>query len=325
MKTEKNKGFTLAELITVIVIITILIGVLMPALSQVKKIALETKQKSQIASIEVGINVYKNDFGSYPPSHGGNMDVYSGGSVVGFSYCGAQTLGEAMFGQDLFGYNPDSNYTNEGRDNPGITTRYYIYSSMSSVPDFNDRKGPYLDRTNIDVFDPCTIFQSDSVYTANHVVSDRVAICDVFTAITKTLTMNSVTKTYKIGTPVLYFQANTSAVYTESIAPISNPLPANFAMNIYNWGDNYWLLRLGKVSDGSEHKLYPKTSGPPSAYLSGQIFYDYIRDTMIPKMSTDPGNCGTPLRKDSFLLISAGYDGIFGTKDDICNFTPNLQ
>jgi hypothetical protein len=27
-----------------------------------------------------------------------------------------------------------------------------------------------------------------------------------------------------------------------------------------------------------------------------------------------------PYRKDSYLLISAGWDGLYGTADDICNF-----
>ena len=27
-----------------------------------------------------------------------------------------------------------------------------------------------------------------------------------------------------------------------------------------------------------------------------------------------------PYRADSYILISAGYDGLYGTRDDICNF-----
>jgi prepilin-type N-terminal cleavage/methylation domain-containing protein len=55
MKTEKNKkGFTLAELLTAVVIIAILIGILMPALNMARNFAKEAKQKVQISSIEVG-------------------------------------------------------------------------------------------------------------------------------------------------------------------------------------------------------------------------------------------------------------------------------
>ena len=43
-------------------------------------------------------------------------------------------------------------------------------------------------------------------------------------------------------------------------------------------------------------------------------FYDYIRD---PKVSD---RHPWPFRPDSYLLISAGMDGLYGTEDDIRNF-----
>ena len=42
-------------------------------------------------------------------------------------------------------------------------------------------------------------------------------------------------------------------------------------------------------------------------------FYEYIRD---PRVQARPW----PYRPDSYLLISAGADGIYGTNDDIRNF-----
>jgi hypothetical protein len=44
-----------------------------------------------------------------------------------------------------------------------------------------------------------------------------------------------------------------------------------------------------------------------------QLFYEYIRD---PKVQGTPW----PYRPDSYILISAGADGLYGTSDDICNF-----
>ena len=65
-KNLKISGFTIVELLTVLTVIAILLGVLMPALNQVKKIAKQTKQTAQIHSIEIAINLFKNDQGDYP-------------------------------------------------------------------------------------------------------------------------------------------------------------------------------------------------------------------------------------------------------------------
>ena len=43
-------------------------------------------------------------------------------------------------------------------------------------------------------------------------------------------------------------------------------------------------------------------------------FYDITRDTKI-------GTGDRPVRADSYILMSAGFDGEYGTKDDIYNFS----
>ncbi len=42
----------------------------------------------------------------------------------------------------------------------------------------------------------------------------------------------------------------------------------------------------------------------------------FYRNTMSDK---GPGP-SRPYRPDSFILLSAGYDGLYGTADDVCNF-----
>jgi len=297
------RGFTLPELLTVIAIIVILIGVLMPALAQVKKLAKETKQKAQLGSIDVGINLYKNDFGEYPPSHGSNDPADSDC----FPYCGAQTLAEAMFGQDLLGFHQKSIYRNEGKDNTiPDASKLYTFAGMTDPrrdTSLSERKEPYLDRTNIGVFTPRQIFNRNT-YPSDYLVSDRYVICDVFTAVSRKIEIGGMEKTYKVGSPVLYFRANPSPENTELFPYLPTDLPINHAMNIYNYRDNYFLIMLKSIADGKEHPL-------------NGTFYGFIGDRMI-------GNFRRPVRPDSFLLISAGSDGLYGTKDDICNFDPNL-
>lgn len=310
-----KNGFTLPELLTAIAIIVILIGVLMPALAQVKKLAKETKQKAQIAGIEMGVILYKNDFGDYPPSHGSNDLV---GHYAGY-YCGSQTLAEAMFGQDLLGFHPDSVYRADGWSKDGTTIADDLYpdpfdpvDNLKHKKNLDSRKDAYLDRTNIGVF------KLEDIYITPPspplaLCPGRFVICDVFTAVSRKIKIGGMEKTYKVGTPVLYFRANPSA---ENPQLIPHDDPIELAKNIYNSRDNYFLMALKRISDGKEHPLCPYDTDVTKA-KSGECFYGYIGDPMIPNLTR-------PLRPDSFLLISAGNDGLYGTKDDICNFDPNL-
>ena len=241
---ERNSltGFTLAEILTVIVIIAILVGILMPALSQVKKLAKETKQKAQIGSIEMALELYKGlggveDFGEYPPSHGCN---FSSGQCdtdpnkYSYGYCGAQTLTEALLGQDLLGFHPDSIYRADGKDKNEID----LYPPDPNRRNLDTRKGPYLARENIGVFEANDIY--DPTWLGSKIEPDRYIICDVFGI--KDSTIKG--KKYKVGTPVLYFRANPSAANSELIP--DSTLIGHHAWNIYNCVDNYYLINLGK-------------------------------------------------------------------------------
>jgi hypothetical protein len=98
-------------------------------------------------------------------------------------------------------------------------------------------------------------------------------------------------KTARAGTPILYYRANTSA---------------KTIREIYNVLDNDALILIKQQVDGKIHPL----ADPMNQY---QYFYEYIRD---PKISARPW----PYRPDSYILISAGVDGLYGTSDDIRNF-----
>ena len=285
----KTTGFTIVELLTVIAVLAILVGILMPALNQVKKMARETKQKSQIHSIDIGLNVYKNDQGDYPPS----TDITSQPS----KYCGSQLLSEAMFGYDLLGFHPKSLYEFDNISN--------IYQDTDN--NLKQRKGPYLDRSNISLFTPKQIFDPAALFGG--IKPERHLICDVFTSVNRTITLpNGDDRTVKVGTPVLYFKADTSQNKIDD---------GDHANSIYDIYDNLLLIELGKISNkGTGNDIFHED------FVKGgtdyKPFYDYITDPLIPTPQR-------PVRPDTFLLISAGYDGLYGTSDDICNFEPNIE
>lgn len=282
MKSKKS-GFTMVELLTVLVIIALLVALLMPALALVRRITKETQQGAQFNAIDLAMTAFKNDYGDYPPSDW----------LLGSDYCGAQKLAEALLGRDLLGFHPDSNWD---------ATDDRFYPDNLNPEDEDDkanldaRKGPYLDVTTANAFrlgdDPGKengLFDNPSPLEEGTYV-----ICDVFGVKKLTIGKNS----YKAGTPILYYKADPSSKQFD---------PGDVREQIYNSYDNLPLIRLGKLVDGQPHKLADDTY---------EYFYDPGYKIVDPRVTSMPW----PYRPDSYILISAGADGEYGTEDDICNF-----
>ena len=107
MSKNTKKGFTIVELLTVMSIIIILMGVLVPALNRVRRYAKIVTQKGQFHEISKGLELYRND-------HQENYPDSGAGDPCGVGYCGAMKLCEAMLGQDGVGFNPLSHFTADG-------------------------------------------------------------------------------------------------------------------------------------------------------------------------------------------------------------------
>jgi hypothetical protein len=107
----------------------------------------------------------------------------------------------------------------------------------------------------------------------------------------------------KTGMPILYYKAETSNKLHDPNFP---PTPTDNNSNIYNYYDNVSLFALYKPWEDpgkqSQHSLSTLTR--------------FYRNTRNDKIST----LRRPYKTDSYILISAGFDGEYGTADDICNF-----
>ena len=291
---RKKTGLTMIELLIVLGIIALLVGLLLPALSAVKNMAKETKQKAQLSTIELALAAFKNDEGDYPPSD------WVLPPDPGSDYCGAQKLAEALLGWDLLGFHPHTGWRADGLDANGGAGSYDPTQARDvngdGVPDtFDERKGPYLDRATANAFRLGDLFRAGSIQS---LAPNTFVICDVFGAkkVTMVKGINSgtgqpITVNEKAGAPILYYRANTSG---------------KIIRNAYHVSDNDALVITKQQDDGREQPL----GRPDNQY---QFFYDYIRD---PKIAAKPW----PYRPDSYILISAGVDGIYGTPDDITNF-----
>ena len=295
---RKKKGFTMVELLVVLGIIALLIGLLLPALSSVRNVAKQTKQKAQFTAIELALIAFKNDHGDYPPS-----DRSSHVTGVANDYGGAQKLAEALLGWDLLGFHPKTAWRADGLDAAGGPGTYDPLKTRGTNT-LDERKGPYLELATTSAFKLVDLFKP---FATGPLAPDTYVICDVFTAQRVTLfkgidplTNRPLTVTERAGSPVLYYRANTSSKKCEAADP---------GNSIYNILDNQSLVELGSVRDRRLHPLsnpsvfYSPNTGPTPGILDPRITARFW-----------------PYRPDSYILISAGVDGLYGTSDDICNF-----
>jgi len=279
-QSNRKAAFTIIELLTVMSIIVVLIGVLVPALNNVRKYAKKVKQLAQFNSMQSAIELFSNENDGYPPS--GALDG------TGQPYCGAMKLCEAMMGRDLLGFHPDSVFRADGLDATGTRPIY-----LSTENNLKARMGTLLQFENANAYRLIDIYGPGNTGSFNE---NAFVLCDVYTR-----DMRSGKKT---GMPVLYYKADTSNNMHDP-----NNFPPDISDsngNIYNYHDNQNLLGLGKPwedpSKSSTHDL-----------ANWARFYRNTRNNQI---ITVP----QPFRTDSYILISAGFDAEYGTADDICNF-----
>jgi type II secretory pathway pseudopilin PulG len=291
-QSNSEAAFTIVELLTVMSIIVILIGLLVPALNKVRQYAYEVKQQAQFHSIDAAIELFNSEFDGYPPSDELGRD--------GQPYCGAMKLCEAMMGQDLMGFHPDSVFRSDGLGSGG-NQLYPPQGDPMYQNSVSARKGPYLPLENANAYQMRDLYPnvSDQGFAPEHFV-----LCDVFRRVTH------ITSGQRVGMPILYYRAETA----KTLHDIQNP---DNPQNIYDYTDNHSLVMLGKPFDpppnGDPHRL----AMDPDNTTPGYRFY---MNTTNDKMLATTTAAVRPYRADTYILISAGYDGEYGTPDDICNF-----
>lgn len=313
MVTKGRKtGFTIIELLTVMSIIALLMALLVPALNRVRRYAKVVKQKGQFHSIEVGLEMYRADFGEYPESNG---PVGDGLDLNSESYCGAMRLAEAMVGQDGQGFHPDSRFLYDDIDatipvlgelypNSGILGNPPLLPHVEYQENLRERKQLYISPdTELVTLQDLYVLADMGLFAGSAQDPNGVAmIADSFPRAINRRTGK------KVGMPVLYYKADTSKMrHTDVLADVTG--------NIYNIYDNLDLVNLDVpwFGGGILHPMaaaggFTRTGGATDETI-------FIKNTDNKKSVIEK-----PYNPDSYILLSAGFDGEYGTRDDVYNF-----
>lgn len=350
-------GFSLVELLTVIFIIGLLIAILVPSLSAARNAAKKMTTAKELDSIKVGLEMFKNENGAefpqtngYPPSFAhppiGSPPVFQS-NLGEFPFLegtpavtGAHWLPAMLMGVDKLGYLKRSSIPNKDnlRNEPW---KWYTPDPLADGRTTLPRGGPYVDvglptrktkdlpgRRNERLFPSWPADES-----APEGIHQLPVVVDAF------------------DQTILYYVANahgrTSNMVWGGDRPTDNSYdrgPQEVGPPFYYHQDNAPFTGIGTAdadrgwdfgNSGTKHTIALSGAGHTAADLrvaedpnKRETFARYIIDRKIYRdiERADPAPpAATPLRPvnaESYLLISAGVDGRYGTNDDVSNLPP---
>lgn len=346
IRRRERGAFSLVELLTVIFIISLLIAILIPSLNSARNAAKKITTAKEIDSVKVGLEMFKNENGpdfpqsngyppsfAHPPISGYTFDSYLGQFPFHDSkpvVYGAHWLAAMLMGVDQQGYikrssvprrTPPLDPPNWYRPDPfgdgkTVIERANLYLTPETTP---TRKTKDLPGRQPQDF--AAIFNE---------IQDLPVVVDAF------------------DQPILYYVSNTSGRATNMVEKIrnqNNDYSGGTQRNgppFYFHQDNIGFTGVAGTpgwdfsNTGGKHAIKVDGAELTAAEIidesNRQTFAHYIVDRKIyAKLLTDaePGHAGadpaTPLRPvnaDTYLLISAGVDGRFGSTDDVSNIPP---
>lgn len=347
-RTVRN-AFTLIELLTVVAIIALLIGILVPSLGHARDSAKRVKTKATMKSIGDGLESFVGELpnelkgNNYPASKAADDPTVDSGGPEMF---GAQWVVRYLLGRDFKGYVPPSQMpskylgTTQGYEQVGWYDEIDADNPNPNLQDPNitiPRAGPYIttdaapvkapsklnSRTNPPA-DPNIPRESDSVFVdtfdmpilyyaadSKHASSSRPNIVTAHQAIAGVVQGYSGIYTF-----------SDNAFFTGGVGCGGNPgLCIDFSATN---GAKACLLadKLGPLEWG----LTSYESTPPPGFEEWRTevntkpnsFAAYLLDRGA--FETSGEKTIMPVRRDSYILVSPGKDGMFGTKDDIKNW-----
>jgi prepilin-type N-terminal cleavage/methylation domain-containing protein len=323
-KSKIQNGFTLVEMLTVIGIIVLLVSILLPVVGAVRTKGHDADTKAMLARIATGIQSYYADFNAYPGPIGNDKIGVTPGPTIGIrtSPGVTMTLGDTskitqaengLLGL-LGGLTVDSS---SAAGNILFDPTLIGQGPMSLNPRNPKKYRAYMDKVSM------TSLHGDP--TKGYKFRDDAAEAD------DTCIPEFVDK-FPDPLPILYMRANRGATgIVSNVAPSGTTPQEQYDLRQII-GYTKTNIGLGKDLAQSEyrgraaseyaqfkHGLHtvdrnttiienpPRPPGEPGTYVYPYDLHPYMRH---------PSIANTPRQKDGFILISAGPDRVYGTKDD---------